>query len=147
MAFDPISSLFSLGESLVQRLWPDPVEQAKQLFLLEEMKQNGDLAKLQAEVDIMLGQLKINEAQANHKSVFVAGARPFIIWVGGVSLAWTGIVHPLLMWVWAFADISGTPPPMVDAAQLTAIVGGLLGIGGMRSYDKKSGSATNSLGK
>lgn len=142
MSFDPLSAAFELGKTAIEKIWPDPTKRAQELRLLEELHQKGDLAQLNAHVQIMLAQIKVNEVSANHPSLFVAGSRPFIIWVGGFSLAWAGLVHPLLMWAWAFAEMPGTPPPMIEPAALGTILSGLLGVAGMRSFDKSKGTDT-----
>ncbi len=145
MAFDPLSAAFELGNTVINKIWPDPVKQAEEQRKLAELYQKGDLAELDAHVKLMLGQLEINKAEAQHKSIFVAGARPFIIWAGGFSMVWSGIVHPLLTWVWAFAGIDGAPPPLIESATLGTIVTGLLGVGGMRSFDKSKGVQTDKI--
>lgn len=147
MSIDPLTAALELGTSVINKIWPDPVKQAEEQRKLQELYQTGDLVKLNAEVQLMISQIKVNEAQANHKSIFVAGARPFVIWVGGFALAWSGVFHPILTWVWAFADISGTPPPLMESGLLGTIVTGLLGVGGMRSFDKKQGTQTDSIRK
>jgi len=140
-----ISTIVGLGKSLIQRIWPDPAQQAEQMLKLAEIEQRGDLAELQAYMQSMTGQLEINKAEAQHKSVFVAGARPFIIWTGGFSLLCSGILHPILMWIWAFAEMKGEAPPMIDSGAIVGIVSGLLGVSGMRSYDKKNGVQTDAI--
>ena len=60
-------------------------------------------------------------------------------------MAWSGLVHPLLVWVWAFADMAGDAPPMIESAVLGSVVTGLLGVAGMRSYDKTKGNGKDSL--
>ncbi len=145
MAFDPLSAAFELGNTVINKIWPDPVKQAEEQRKLAELYQKGDLAELDAHVKLMLGQLEINKAEAQHKSIFVAGARPFIIWAGGFSMVWSGIIHPLLTWVWAFAGIDGNPPPLIESSALGTIVTGLLGVGGMRSFDKSKGVQTDKI--
>jgi len=146
-----ISGLFSVGKSLIERIWPDPQKQAEELRKLEALKQKGDLAELNAHVQIMVGQMEINKAEAQHKSVFVAGWRPFIGWVGGCALAWQFIVYPIMGWLWAIGLARGwiptniAMPPMIEAGELYTIILGMLGIGAMRSYDKKNGTATHSI--
>lgn len=147
MSINPLDSVFELGKSVIERLWPDANKRAEEMRKLEEIRQKGDLAELNAFVQLTMAQIKTNQIEAAHKSLFVAGARPFIIWVGGFSMAWSGFIHPLLTWVWAFAEIVGTPPPLIESGALTAIVTGLLGVGGMRSFDKSKRVETNSLGK
>lgn len=140
-----IDGIIGTVGTIIDKIWPDKDEAEKAKVRLLELQQKGDLAELNALVELNKGQMEINKQEAAHKSIFVAGARPFMLWVGGVSMAWTGVIHPLLTWVWAFADIQGTPPPVIESAALTAIVTGMLGIGGMRSYDKRNGTATNSI--
>lgn len=145
MSFDPLSAAFELGKSAIERIWPDPTEQARELTKLTELKQKGDLAQLNAHVQLMLAQIAVNLESAKHPSLFVSGARPFIIWVGGFSMAWSGLFHPLLVWVWAFAEMTGKAPPMIESTILGSVVTGLLGVAGMRSYDKTKGNSKDSL--
>lgn len=145
MSFDPISAALELGTSVINRIWPDPAKQAEEQRKLQELAQNGRLEELNAHVKLLVGQMEINEESAKHKSVFVAGARPFIIWVGGFSMAWSGVIHPLLVWLVTVFYPEVTPPPLIESGALTAIVTGLLGVGGMRSFDKSKGVETNSI--
>lgn len=145
MPIDPISALFEAGKLAIERIWPDPIKRAEEVRKLEEMRQRGDLAELEAYVKITLAQIEVNKESAKHKSVFVAGARPAAIWVGVASLGWSGFFHPLLTWVWAFSDMQGAPPPLIESSALAAIVTGLLGVGSMRSFDKSKGTSKDSL--
>ena len=140
-----ISALIKAGTEAISRIWANPADQAREILKLKELEQAGDLAHLEAYVKITLAQLEINNTQAKHKSIFVAGGRPFLIWVGGFALAWSGIIHPILVWVWSFMDIPGNPPPVIESEALTAIVTVLLGAGGMRSFDKSKGVSKDSL--
>ena len=153
MSFDPISVAFSLGESLITRIWPDPMKRAEELRKLEEIRQTGDIAQLNAHVQLMMGQLEINKMEAEHGSVFVAGWRPWIGWVGGVAMAYQFVMYPLMLWVWAIANVKGvipdgvTPPPVLDTGALFAIVTGMLGVAASRSYDKTKGTQSTQVGK
>ena len=145
MSFDPLTAAFEVGKTLIEKIWPDPTKQAQEIRLLQELHQKGDLAELQAHTSLLLAQIKVNEVSAAHPSIFVSGARPAAIWAGVFSMSWAGIFHPLLTWVWAFADMAGTPPPLIESSALAAIVTGLLGVGGMRSYDKNKGVSKDHL--
>lgn len=143
MDIDILDSLFDLGKTAIEKIWPDLVKQAEELRKLEQMRQNGDLAKMKMHVDLMLAQINVNLQEAKHKSVFVSGWRPWIGWVGGFSLAYAGIIHPILLWIWALLQAFEVipkemiPPPFVESGTLGSIVTGMLGIGAMRSHDKK----------
>lgn len=147
---DPVtfSALAGVAKGLISRVWPDPVQQAEQLNKLAEIEQRGDLAELQAHVDLTTKQLEINLAEAKHSSIFVAGWRPFIGWTGGGAMFYQFIVYPLLTWVWKIAQAFGwismeiDPPPVLETGALFSIVTGMLGVGAMRSHDKKHGVDT-----
>lgn len=151
MSFDPLSAAFDLGKVAIEKIWPDPTKRSEEMRKLEELRQTGDLAQLNAHVQLMLAQLDVNKAEAQHKSIFVAGWRPWIGWVGGSSLAYAGVIYPLLTWAWAILQAKGIippdipNPPYVESATLTAVVTAMLGVGGMRSYDKTKGTHTDSI--
>ena len=91
MSFNPLESAFEMGKLAIEKIWTDKVKRAQEMRKLEELHQDGDLARLDAHVKIMLAQIKVNEEQAKHKSIFVAGARPAAIWAGVFSMSWSGI--------------------------------------------------------
>lgn len=152
MSFDPLSAAFELGKTAIEKIWPDPVKRSEELRKLEELRQTGDLAQLNAHVQLMLGQLKVNQQEASHKSVFVAGWRPSIGWVGSAALAYQFVLYPLLLWVWSILEVKElvpkgiTPPPVLDTTALFAMVSSMLGIGAMRSFDKKNRTQTDNIG-
>ena len=77
-------------------------------------------------------QTKINEVEAKHRSVFVAGWRPFIGWVCGLALAYNFIIRDLFIWV---IDPE-TVPPALQMEHLMTVLFGMLGLGGLRTYEK-----------
>ena len=76
---------------------------------------------------------KTNEAEAMHRSVFVAGWRPFIGWVCGLAFAFHYIALPLIL---TYSDVM---PPEFDTNSLFTVLMGMLGLGGLRSYEKMKG--------
>ena len=151
MSFDPLSAAFELGKTAIEKIWPDPTKRAQEMRLLEELRQKGDLAELNAHVQLMLGQININVAEAQHKSIFVAGWRPAVGWICGAALAWQFVLYPMLMWGWKTAEAFGKipagvePPPILDTGALFTLLLGLLGIGTMRSVDKRNRVQTDSI--
>lgn len=139
MSFDPLSALFDLGKTAIDKIWPDPTKRAEELRKLEELRQAGDLARLQAEVNLMLGQIDINKQEAAHTSVFVAGWRPFVGWVGGCGLAYAAIVDPLMRFIAKVGfDYMGNFPE-IDTTITMQVLFGLLGLGAYRSFEKAKG--------
>ena len=136
MSFDPLSALFELGKTAIEKIWPDPSKRAEELFKLEQLKQTGDLAKLQAEVSLMLGQIEINKVEAQHPSVFVAGARPAVMWIGAFGLAYAAIIEPIARFVArVVCDYSGEFP-VLDTTITMQVLFGILGLGAYRTFEK-----------
>lgn len=84
-------------------------------------------------------QAELNKIEAGHRSIFVAGWRPFIGWVCGVALAYNFIVRDLLAWVILNTGATASPPPELAMEHLMTILLGMLGLGGMRTLEKMSG--------
>ena len=126
---------------VIDRIIPDPEQKAKAQLALMEISQKSDLAELDADVKLALGQMEINKEEARSGSWWIAGGRPFLIWIGGFGMAWNFIVQPLVMWYGAFLDPVVTIPRL-DVSELMILLGGILGLGGMRSYDKRNGAET-----
>ena len=83
--------------------------------------------------ELSKGQLEVNKVEAAHKSLFVSGWRPAIGWICGLALLYSTILAPIL-------GIWFTVPP-VDSSLLTNVLMGMLGLGAMRSYEKKNNVA------
>lgn len=113
---------------------PDPEARAK-------AREELTLKLVEIESSERKAQVDLNKQEAQHKSVFVAGWRPFIGWVGGVSLAWTFLVHPLITWIATVSGYAG-PFPELNTSELLTLVMAMLGVGAMRSFDKMQGTST-----
>ena len=85
-----------------------------------------------------MAQLEVNKVEAAHKSMFVAGWRPFVGWTCGVALAYHFLIAPLLGFMLVLYGID-TPMPEFEFSQLSTILMGMLGLGGLRSYEKMKG--------
>ena len=123
---------------LIERI-PDPNERAR-------AKEQVEAQMLAAMTSLVQGQLEINKAEAQHGSIFVAGWRPGIGWICGAALGWNFIIQPVASWI-AFAngvDLEGMPT--LDTGELTTILLGMLGLGGLRTYEKRLGVARTSIG-
>jgi hypothetical protein len=101
------------------------------------------LTEMQNEYNVVLAQLKINDTEAASPSFFVAGARPAAMWVGVISLAYSGIGISLLSWISVL--FGGVPLPFIDTSTQMNLLMGLLGLGGMRTYEKTKGVDTKSM--
>tara|TARA_X000001382_G_C3174551_1_gene180642 strand:- start:1665 stop:2060 length:396 start_codon:yes stop_codon:yes gene_type:complete len=89
--------------------------------------------------EAMLAQLEVNKAEAASGSIFKGGWRPFIGWVCGVAFAYHFILQPILIFILATFSVSLPNLPEFDMSTLLPILGGMLGIGGLRTYEKQKG--------
>ena len=136
MSFDPLSALFDLGKTAIEKVWPDPTKRAEELRKLEELRQSGDLAVMKAEVELLMGQISINLKEAEHQSIFVAGWRPFVGWCGGVAFAYSTVIEPIMRFVAKIYGYTGDFP-LLDNDLTMQVLLGMLGLGLMRTYEKK----------
>jgi hypothetical protein len=135
MSLDPISAALDIGSKLIDRLWPDPTQAAAAKLELLKMQQEGDLA-------VMVAQTDINKIEAGSASLFVAGWRPFVGWVCGASLVYAAIIEPLARFIAKVFFTYGGEFPVIDNTLTLQILLGLLGMAGLRSWDKKNGTAS-----
>tara|TARA_R110002110_G_scaffold12154_6_gene57825 strand:- start:3380 stop:3763 length:384 start_codon:yes stop_codon:yes gene_type:complete len=87
--------------------------------------------------ELAKGQIEINKAEASHKSIFVAGWRPFIGWTCGIALCWHFVLQPVTLFVCTYIGLTIPTLPEFDMGSLMTILGGLLGLGGLRTYEKQ----------
>lgn len=85
-------------------------------------------------------QMAVNAQEAQHRSLFVAGWRPFIGWVCGAALAWEYIGAPLAQWALTMAGLElQYPVPHIVSDNLLELVLAMLGMAGLRSFEKRTG--------
>ncbi len=96
------------------------------------------LAEKQAH-EAAMAQVATNQAEAKHRSVFVAGWRPFIGWTCGVALAYHFVLAPFILFGVSVAGIEIPPLPAFDMDSLMTVLLGMLGLGGLRTYEKSKG--------
>lgn len=129
---------------IIEKIIPDKNKQEEAKANLETLEANGEL-------EILAGQLAVNKVEARHKSIFVAGWRPGLGWCGVIAMAYQFVLYPILIWLWQIGVVAGAIPPdipyppVMDATVLFTIITGMLGIAGMRSFDKMKGTQTDNI--
>lgn len=120
---------------------PNPTERAKaeQEFQLKLMENEQKLVEIMAKSDE--NQVEVNKEEAKSSSLFVSGWRPFIGWVCGSAFAYFYIVQPFLSFILTAA---GHPIalPRVEFGEMSSVLLGMLGLGGMRTWEKTKGVAS-----
>lgn len=113
-------------------------EKAQQEFELALVTQQTELLKVLQASD--QAQAETNKVEAAHQSLFVAGWRPFIGWVGGIAFAWMYIGQPIANWAVAAFNL-GVTVPVIPAENMMELLMGMLGLGGLRTFEKIKGVA------
>lgn len=122
-----VTPVLEIGRTLINRFFPDKEEARKAEAEFLTMAAEGELKQV-------IAQLEINAREAAHPSLWVAGWRPFFGWAGGVGFVYATILQPLLAW---WAAMKGLPtPPALNLDLLWVVITGMLGIGGLRTFEK-----------
>jgi len=121
-----VGAVANLATTVIGRLWPDKSEQER--------------AQMAAALTIVQGRLDANRAEAASPSAFTSGWRPAIGWVCGAALGMQYIARPLVAWV---GIVTGHPLPELPGIDdnLWELMLGLLGLGGLRTFEKTRGVA------
>ena len=127
-----LNILLPLISTVIDRVVPDKngAEKAKQAIEAELIANATQLNLAQAET---------NKIEATHRTVWVAGWRPFIGWVCGVAMAWHFVGVPLIMFLAAWSGTVIPELPVFDMSSLMTVLMGLLGLGSMRTFEKMKG--------
>jgi hypothetical protein len=138
MAIPILSDIFGAVKDVVSEVVVDKDKRDQvnlELARLEDQAQ----ARLDAQVQ---GQIEVNKVEAASGSVFVAGWRPAIGWVGALALLFAFVLSPILQWT---AQLLGSSVvmPSFEFDQLITVIMAMLGIGGMRTLEKIKGVSTN----
>ena len=81
-------------------------------------------------------QAQVNTTQAGHRRLFVAGARPFLMWVCGLGFLFAFVINPILQWL--MPEYGAPELPLSVMLELTL---GMLGLAGLRTIEKIKGVA------
>jgi hypothetical protein len=141
-----LAELFNPGGGIAQIIntvasfIPNPEEKAKAQLAIQQAIVT---AALQADSE----QRAINKVEASNPSLFVAGARPACLWLCVIALAYQWLFVPLFTWGVALAGASHSmAPPVIDNADIQALLYALLGLGAYRTVDKMvPGGATSAI--
>ena len=124
-----LDTLIGPVTSIIDKIIPDKDQAAKLAHEIATMSER--MANEQ-----MLAQLEVNKAEAASGSLFKGGWRPAIGWICGLALFWSFILQPFLVFFLLVFGVDLPPLPEIGTADLMPILLGMLGLGGLRSYEK-----------
>ena len=125
-----LTSLIEPVTGLLDKFIEDKDQKAK---LAHEIATMGEKHAQQ----LALAQIEVNKAEAASGSFFKGGWRPFVGWVCAVAFAYHFVIQPLLIFIFSYAGIEPPDLPEFQMNTLLTVLGGLLGIGGLRTYEKQ----------
>ena len=103
-----------------------------------EEKEKLKLQMKEIDAKLKEKQLDINKVEAGHRSIFVSGWRPFLGWVSGLSIGYVYLFQPLLDMILQMFGVK-VNWVVLDLGQLMPLILGMLGLGGLRSFEKAKG--------
>lgn len=109
------------------------------LFTSKDEKLSKEEAMMRLLQQPSIAQTEINKIEAQHRSRFVAGWRPFIGWVCGVALGYNFVIRDIIAWILRMNYPSLEPPPELAMEHLLTVLMGMLGLGTLRTYEKIKG--------
>jgi hypothetical protein len=122
-----IGAVSNLISSVIDRVWPDPIAQAKERadFLIQAQQLDTQLAQ---------AQLVVNQAEASNSNIFVSGWRPFVGWVCGGAMAYHFIIQPLIVFI-CLQTGHKVDMPAFDMSTLITVLMAMLGMGTLHSVE------------
>jgi hypothetical protein len=127
-----LQALIGPVTGLLDKFIEDKDQKAKLAHEVATMAQNHaqELAK---------GQLEINKMEAQHRSIFVAGWRPFLGWGLSFAMIWHFVLAPITIFGFSYAGVEAPELPAFDMDSLMTVLLGMLGLGGLRTVEKVKG--------
>jgi len=124
-----IPALLPIIGDVIGRFLPEDKEAAARAKQEIEQQLTNHLAQID------LTQLEINKVEASHRSIFVAGWRPFIGWTSGLALAYTYVIQPIAVFILGQAGYLIVLPTL-SMSEMMPVLMGMLGLGGLRTFEK-----------
>lgn len=137
-----IGSVVELATSVINKIFPDPAQRDAAKLALFQAQQAGELKEAEQAFELAKAQIGVNAVEAASPSLFVSGGRPFIMWICGAALAYTALVEPIMRFVATVVFKYAGTYPIIDTSLTMQVLLGMLGLAGMRSFDKVKGVAS-----
>ena len=87
--------------------------------------------------EIAKAQIEVNKTEAQSRSWGIAGWRPAAAWITVIAMGYHYIIQPFLVFILAMFGVT-VDLPSFDMDTLMTVLLGMLGLGGLRTYEKKN---------
>jgi hypothetical protein len=133
-----LGSVFDFASKVIDKIFPDKDAADKAKLAMLELQQKGEFKQLENDFNLAMEQIKVNAVEAANPSLFVSGWRPAVGWVCVFTFAFNYVFLPLANFS---LDLYGIKVDIIalDTGELWTLLGGLLGIGGLRTVEKVKG--------
>jgi hypothetical protein len=137
-------SLLGVGSIIeaVGKVAGDLITTDKERLEMEVEQRKLDLEEKRINQATDLAQIEVNKEEAKSGSFFVSGWRPFIGWGCGIAFIYSALIEPICRFVATTIFLYNGSFPVIDSDLTMQVMLGMLGLGAMRSYEKKSGVAS-----
>jgi hypothetical protein len=133
-------ALIPIFGNMIDKIIPDPAQAADAKLKAMEMAQRGELAVMDAEMKLAVAQIEVNKVEAG-TDLFRGGWRPAVGWVCVLGLGYQLVLRPVLPWLVRVAGGDVPDLPSIDTDTLMVLLTGMLGLGGLRTFEKVKGRA------
>jgi hypothetical protein len=136
-------SLLAVGSIIeaVGKVAGDLITTDKEKMEMEIEQRKLDLEEKKLDMAVGMAQIDVNKEEAKSSSLFVSGWRPFIGWGCGIAFIYSTLIEPVCRFVAMTVFMYNGAFPTIDSDLTMQVMLGMLGLGAMRSYEKKSGVA------
>ena len=132
MSLTGLGEIFDFGSKIIDKIFPDKDAADKAKVEMLKLQQQGEFKELELEYEAMKHQAAVNIEEAKNPNLFVSGWRPFVGWICGLGLGYSVLGQPILVSCKVAA-------PVTDTAILLNMLFALLGVAGMRTFERLKG--------
>lgn len=132
-----ILDILTIGSKILDRVLPDPAQKAAATLEMFRAQQAGEFKEIDNQLQRDLAQIDVNKTEAASPDFFRGGWRPAVGWVCVFGLLYTFMAQPLLAWASGIWSIPA--PPALDMGTLLTLLGGMLGLGTLRTAERIQG--------
>lgn len=129
-----LGSVFDFGSKIIDKIFPDPAQRDEAKLQLAKLDDQGELREFELIKESNKNQAEINKVDAASDRFFQYGWRPFIGWICGCGLGYQFLFQPIFTWIGAFNELP--PAPTLELGDLITLLGGMLGLSGLRTFEK-----------
>lgn len=135
---DAVAAVAPVLNGIIDRIWPDPTINAQMKTDLAKAQLDGTLKQFLANTDLIKAQIGVDQAEASSGNEYAADARPTVMYGMLAILMYQFVGAPFIGYVAALLG-SHVPIPTIDFSAASDILLGLLGLGGMHTYENVKG--------